>query len=596
MAKLTFIAWILAASGQVIASDNLVIMNPDAGIYPYGATTLTLLLTREVSAPGERQSVRVDAPKGGYADVYRTMAAAMYGWGDWRDYGRVRFWVRNANERDVEMHFNIKSSVAGKVVNGMKYFKLKPGDQTVTLNLDDCLAAGKVRPNLKEVSSWLFAFDEGFEKPLHVGAVTLLRSCKQLLTDRRPEAIAVDWQVTAGAIVERIEGDLLLKVTSSTGQNANAWWTIPRDKKTFFQVPETRNIWRGYERLAIDFDNPASAPLACAVVIGDQTAGFDQKPGSPAYQMARIPIQVPCGRSTSVIPLTGLAVSDGARLLDLDDVRALGMEISADAPASLMFDNLRLLTTRDDAGGAPPPPARIRCQVCGWGLSDQYAQQCPRCGGLFEATVTEPAPEDSALRLAPAADAYVWMVHDNATYPMRPAKDTSKKTEEILAMGHYENSPYENRVFMRFELDGIALPAGAGVARAELRLFPSFESGKARRPYLPPLDVFAVEGTHGHWRADQLTWSTQPGADRWIFNGGLYQWRLTPGMIVIDLTGYVREKWSGDKSISLIIKATTAGPCSHDNHMMGHMLNVYSSRAPDPALRPYLYLVPDEKR
>ena len=48
---------------------------------------------------------------------------------------------------------------------------------------------------------------------------------------------------------------------------------------------------------------------------------------------------------------------------------------------------------------------------------------------------------------------------------------------------------------------------------------------------------------------------------------------------------------AGDKSVSLLIKATTAGPCAHDNHMMGHFLNVYSKEADDLNVRPCLYIV-----
>jgi hypothetical protein len=585
------LAFTFAVSIAATGSDNLAIMNPDAGIFPHGITRLGLVLTKEAAAPGERQSVRIDAPGGGYADVDRTVVSGVFAWGDWRDYGSVRFWVRNTNDRDVEMHFNIKSCVGGKIVNGMKYFKLKPGDQTIILKLDDCLAAGKVKPNLNEVSNWLFAFDEGFDKPLYIGSITLVRSCKRLLTDRRTETFAADWQLSPGVGIERIEKALCLQLTAPQEKITRSWWTIPRANRTPYQVTEGRNIWRGYEKLAIDFSNPTATAVPCWVLFEDQTAAFAKKPGDAEGQIARIPIQIPSGDSIAEIPLGDLPVADGARCLDLNDVRRIGLEFSAGGePIVLAFDNFRLMTSMLDAGELPQPMARIRCAVCGLGLSDQYAQQCPRCGDLLETGSMEPAPEEGSIHVAPAADTYLWMGQNNGTMPMRPTKDKSTKSEEILALGHYDLSSYENRVFIRFDLAELELPQGTVIDRAELRLFAAFEKGRAFKPYLPPLNVYSAEGKSGRWEIGNLTWATQPTADRWIFNGGLCQWRKARERAVIDLTEYVREKAVGDRSVSLILKATTAGPCSHDNHMMGHMINFYSTRMSDPALRPYLHI------
>jgi len=577
-----WVAAVLLMAAAAAADDNLKIMNPDLGIFPYDVERLQLSLTKEFAGPGERQSLRVSTTTGGYAGVYRPGVSAVYAWGNWSEYDRVRFWVHNANSQNVAMKFTVKSSVGDKVVNGMKSFTVTPGPQVVTLNLADCLSAENVKPNLRDVTQWLFSLDDGIEQPVYLGSIGLLRSAKQLLTDRRPETFGTDWRAPAEVGMENPEAwqagsDIRLRFRFPAGRTTQVWWTIPRSKPALYQVPESRNVWSGYEKLAVDFLNGEKADGTCTVYVADLTADFVKLRPEYERQLGRARVTIPPGRNTVEIPLSELKVPEDARGLDLNDIRGIGFEVEAGAePVTLQLDNIRLLTTRDDAGPMPRPPARVRCVVCGLAISDQYARQCPACGNLYRDKQHDPDSAKGAIQLSPAGDT-----------SLAAPGTMSDFAKELLGLAHYDSGNWERRAFMRFDLSDLKLPEGAQIERAELRLYPD---GKCGKPYLPPLDVYSVEGPAGRWDEKKLTWESQPAPSRWLFTGGLYPPSTT--VVVMDLTEYVREKAAADKSVSLILKATTAGPCAHDNHMMGHFVNVYSSKAADPQVRPCLYIVP----
>jgi hypothetical protein len=578
----SWVAAVLLMAAAATADDNLKIMNPDVGIFPYDVARMQLSLTKEFAGPGERQSLRVSTTTGGYAGVYRPGVSAVYAWGNWSEYDRVRFWVHNANSTNVAMKFTVKTSVGDKVVNGMKSFTVTPGPQVVTLNLADCLSAENVKPNLRDVTQWLFSLDDGIEQPVYLGSISLLRSAKQLLTDRRPETFGTDWRAPAEVGMENPEAwqagsDIRLRFRFPAGRTTQVWWTIPRPKQALYQVPEPRNVWHGYEKLAIDFINAGKEPQKCTLYVADLTADFAKAQPEYEKQLARVEFTIPSGRNTVEIPLADMKTPDDIRGLNLNDIRGIGFEVEAGAePVTLQLDNIRLLTTRDDAGTLPRPAARLTCPICGLAISDQYAQQCPSCGYLYREKPAEADSVEGAIQVPPAGDKTI-----------AGGMDVTGGSRNILGLGHYDSSAYDCRAFIRFDLSDLKLPEGAQIERAELRLYPD---GKCGKPYLPPLDVYSVEGPAARWDEKKLTWESQPAPSRWLFTGGLY--RPSPKVLMLDLTEYVREKAAGDKSVSLILKATTAGPCAHDNHMMGHFVNVYSSKEADPQLRPCLYIVP----
>jgi hypothetical protein len=226
------------------------------------------------------------------------------------------------------------------------------------------------------------------------------------------------------------------------------------------------------------------------------------------------------------------------------------------------------------------PPSRLTCPTCGLGISDQYSEQCPACGSIYREKTPEADVVEGAIEVPALTDVTVI-----------GGFDITGGRKDVLAMGRYDFDTYDCRGFIRFDLSDLKLPEGSTIARAELRLVPDGNCGK---PYLPPLDVYSVEGPRGKWDEKKLTWLTQPAASRWLFTGGLY--RPSPKALMMDLTEYVRGKAAGDKSISLMIRATTAGPCAHDQHMMGHFVILHSSRDKDVKLRPCLFIVPGKTK
>ncbi len=172
----------------------------------------------------------------------------------------------------------------------------------------------------------------------------------------------------------------------------------------------------------------------------------------------------------------------------------------------------------------------------------------------------------TTVLLAPVADAQVVEASASTNYATN-----TRLSVESAATGSF----LDERSWLKFDLS--TLPTGSTISGARLKMYCWSAAGAALPAALCP-------GTSDSWTESGITWSNQPG-----FGNAIDTQTLAAGVKNVwytwDATSYVQAKYSGDKLVSLVVKAVTEGSTDATAPSYAFDSREYTTNTSD---RPYL--------
>lgn len=154
---------------------------------------------------------------------------------------------------------------------------------------------------------------------------------------------------------------------------------------------------------------------------------------------------------------------------------------------------------------------------------------------------------------ASAATIVVGAQYDTQVVEGDPTSNFGTSTSMYVASSD-SGSYMDERSLLRFNLEN-ELPPGATITAATLQVF-QWKADSTNN-----LDIEVRGSSSDTWTESSVTWNTQPADGTWTspLDNTQLEANIANVWHEFDVTTFVQNEWSGDKRVSLLIKAVTEG-------------------------------------